>query len=383
MTRRGYLRLLAAALAAAAMLVAVSAGPPVWAQSGNEAVVSRNFPPSMAQSTEAFWTSERMANATPMPMPAPRAVSMQSQPTVTMPQGPALVASSGLPGDARWEESFPQPATLQEPLWGAYPWSYTRYRLFPPRNDLLMYKTFPYRTVGKLFFTIPGQGNYVCSASVVNSENNSVVWTAGHCVYSEGIGFHTNFLFSPGRWIGSNPYGTWTVKTAFTLGGWQAGLLEYDHGALVMNLGGIAPPRKIGDIVGWLGFAANTYRQQHWHLHGYPAGPRDLATTPPGAQFNGENHEICAAAWAADDLPTGGVNDPPTIGVGCDKTGGTSGGPWLIDFSGVGGATNLLNGNNSYRYSGPNPPENLKLYSPYFGNGAVNLRNAAQVVIVP
>jgi hypothetical protein len=65
MTRRGYLRLLAAALAAAAMLVAVSAGPPVWAQSGNEAVVSRNFPPSMAQSTEAFWTSERMANALP------------------------------------------------------------------------------------------------------------------------------------------------------------------------------------------------------------------------------------------------------------------------------------------------------------------------------
>ncbi len=169
MTRRGYLRLLAAALAATAMLVAVPAGPPVWAQSGNEAVISRNFPPSMAQSTAAFWTNERMANATPMPMPAPRAVSMRSQPTVTMRQGPAVVASSGLPGDARWEESFPQPATLQEPLWGTYP----------------------------------------------------------------------NFLFSPGRWIGTNPYGTWTVNTAFTLGGWQSGLLE-DRS------------RRAGDEPGWI-----------------------------------------------------------------------------------------------------------------------------------
>ena len=84
MTRRAYLRLLAAALAAVAMLVAVPAGPPAWAQSSNETVISQNFPPSMAQSTAAFWTYERMANATPMPMPAPRAASMQSPATVTM-----------------------------------------------------------------------------------------------------------------------------------------------------------------------------------------------------------------------------------------------------------------------------------------------------------
>jgi hypothetical protein len=39
-----------------------------------------------------------------------------------------------------------------------------------------------------------------------------------------------------------------------------------------------------------------------------------------------------------------------------------------------------VNGNISYRYGGPNPPENLKLFGPYFTTGAVNLRNAAQAV---
>jgi hypothetical protein len=73
----------------------------------------------------------------------------------------------------------------------------------------------------------------------------------------------------------------------------------------------------------------------------------------------------------------------PTIGVGCDKIGGTSGGPWVIVLSSFGGATNFLNGNNSYRYTGPNPPANLRLYSPYFTTGAVNLRDAAQAIVVP
>jgi V8-like Glu-specific endopeptidase len=210
------------------------------------------------------------------------------------------------------------------------------------------------------------------------------VWTAGHCVATPGVGFHTNFSFAPARRLANNPFGLWTPKAAdgvWTVAGWlNSGLFNYDHGALVMKPNsGI----KIGNRVGFLGFAANVSRLQHWHLHGYPQAARNLAQTPPGAQFDGVHHEICAAAWATDDQP-GTADDPPTIGVGCDQTGGTSGGPWVIDLSSVSGsATNLLNGNNSYRYDGPNPPENLKLFSPYFSQGAINLRNSAQTVPVP
>lgn len=35
------------------------------------------------------------------------------------------------------------------------------------------------RRSGKVFFTKPGEGNFVCSASVVNSEGLDTVWTAG------------------------------------------------------------------------------------------------------------------------------------------------------------------------------------------------------------
>ena len=64
-------------------------------------------------------------------------------------------------------------------------------------------------------------------------------------------------------------------------------------------------------------------------------------------------------------------------------TGGASGGGWIVDLSAFPGETNFLNGSHSYSYSGPNPPENLKEYGPYFGTPAIRLRNAAQSVAVP
>ena len=87
-----------------------------------------------------------------------------------------------------------------------------------------------------------------------------------------------------------------------------------------------------------------------------------------------------APRHGTDDQPTGNAAvDPATIGVGCDQTGGTSGGPWLVNFSGFAGLTNLVNGNNSYKYN--NLP--LNLYGPYFTTGASNVRDAAQSVFVP
>lgn len=56
---------------------------------------------------------------------------------------------------------------------------------------------------------------------------------------------------------------------------------------------------------------------------------------------------------------------PDPIGIGCDMTGGCSGGPWIWQF----GVGNYLNGDNSYRRSGK-PQE---LYSPYFGKYAKSL----------
>jgi hypothetical protein len=57
------------------------------------------------------------------------------------------------------------------------------------------------------------------------------------------------------------------------------------------------------------------------------------------------------------------------MGIGCDLTGGSSGGPWITKFSGASGSANYLNGHNSYRYTS-HPQE---MFSPYFGSQAQSL----------
>jgi hypothetical protein len=246
----------------------------------------------------------------------------------------------------------------------------------------LLYKEFPHNLIGRLFGTIPGVGDYVCSGASINSTNKSVVWTTGHCLYTPGIGYHTNVLFAPARHVGVNPYGTWPGISAVVASGWvDSGLREYDFGALIVGLG--ANNLTIGDTIGGLGFLVNVPRQQQWQILGYPSAPRNPLTTPPGAQFDGEHQEICTTSWAADDQPSGNASHPMTMGVGCDQTDGVSGAPYLVNFSGVPGETNYVNGQAAYRYSGPNPPENLKLFSPYFGDAALNVFNAAQAIPVP
>lgn len=380
----GALHLWALLLASALILAAA----PVAAAEMDDAVWEEA--PGDREDAEAFWTEERLREAQPMPMPdvAPAEASATLQTKDRRDSG-IVLAPALQPGETLIPLGLDDPATeaTLAPKWGTAPWVYSRYRLFP--DNVATYTTYPYSTAGKLFFQIPGVGTFVCSASVVTAQNRSTVWTAGHCVYSPPpgtggyVGFHRNFLFIPSRRAGANPVGFWTHRVAATTVGWQFGLLEYDHGVLVMNRGGLSN-LHVGTVTGSLGFLTGAKAFQHFHVIGYPQGPRDLATTQPGLQFNGEFQEICTAAWAASDLPTGGPGDPPTLGIGCDQTGGSSGGPWIINFSGfLNAQNNLLNGNVSYRYTGPNPPANLRLFGPYFGAAAANLWGFAQGFPVP
>ena len=75
---------------------------------------------------------------------------------------------------------------------------------------------------GKVFFTDSGV-NYVCSGTALTSGNESVVWTAGHCV-NEGPGaYYTNWAFVPAYKDGARPYGTWAARTLLTTSSWRTG----------------------------------------------------------------------------------------------------------------------------------------------------------------
>jgi len=230
----------------------------------------------------------------------------------------------------------------------------------PPFNQhevLTPYTTYPFATIGKLFFN-QGNGRYVASAAAIGKNG---VWTAGHCVHSgngQPSGWSSNLVFVPGYKDGQAPFGQFTMRqlwcrTSWYLHGNPGGLFEDMGGAIMNPLNG----RTLAQVVGWLGFAWNFPRNQVWTSLGFPAAP----------PFNGQRMFQDTAPYANDGSVPG---SPPPEGIGCSMTGGCSGGPWVMGL----GSTNYVNGHNSYRPS--NQP--LEIYAPYFGDNAHSLM---QVVV--
>src|SRR5207247_1246084 len=80
----------------------------------------------------------------------------------------------------------------------------------------------PARVHGKVIFCDPSEGAcndpnhnpWVCSGTVINTTNRSVVITAGHCVYNnETKTWMQNWSFYPGYKRGKHPrYGVWPSR---------------------------------------------------------------------------------------------------------------------------------------------------------------------------
>ena len=98
----------------------------------------------------------------------------------------------------------------------------------------------PYRSHGKVFLTVVGgsaPGDYVCSGTAIASNNRSVVWSAGHCVFdTEGGGYATNWIFAPGYKNGATPFGKWVATKLSSTKEWRDnGNLSYDLGAAIVE----------------------------------------------------------------------------------------------------------------------------------------------------
>jgi hypothetical protein len=176
------------------------------------------------------------------------------------------------------------------------------------------YTSTPASTNGKVFFSDNG-ANYVCSGTAVLSGNRSTVWTAGHCVHDGGNNFHTNWTFVPAAVVSTN--------------------------------GGSA----LTDVVGGRNIAFNTPRAQQYAAHGYPAA----------RPFDGQRLWVCNSPLIYNDTSA----SPPTMGIDCDMTGGSSGGGWI-----AGGSVVSVN---SYGYRTlPNV-----MFGPYQGSVAQSLYTQA------
>jgi V8-like Glu-specific endopeptidase len=215
------------------------------------------------------------------------------------------------------------------------------------------------RTYGKVFFTNTQNGlNYVCSATVVNSEGRDTVWTAGHCVHGgSGGAWHANWTFVPAYNAGSAPYGYWSSNQLWTRSAWiSSSDFTQDMGVAILNTNG---GWHIVDRVGGQGIAWNYSKDYYAYDFGYPQA----------APFNGSRLIACAGT-TAPEWSFFGIS-ANTIKLSCDMTGGSSGGAWLRWFDGNWG---YINGLNSYKYN--NDPNTM--YSPYFGDAASSLYNAVR-----
>jgi len=170
---------------------------------------------------------------------------------------------------------------------------------------------------GKVFFS-DGGSNYVCSGTAVSSVNQSVVWTAGHCVNEGAGGFYTNFMFVPAYRDGTAPYGKFAASTLLTTSAWQASReWGVDLGAAVV---GPVAGQTLAQTVDERVLAFNSARVQGYKLYGYPAAKK----------FSGQRLRVCNTSWLMNDSAL-----PPTMGVGCDMTGGSSGGGWVTSSGAV------------------------------------------------
>ena len=220
---------------------------------------------------------------------------------------------------------------------------------------------FPYSgatlTNGKVFFS-DGPYNYVCSGTALTSDNESVVWTAGHCVHEQGPGpehFYSNWMFAPAYRNGDSPtYGRFAAQKLFTTDDWaQAGDFGDDLGAAYVGPDGSGTTLtdRVGGRILATGDAAPLRR---YNSFGYPAE----------GSFNGQTLWMCDATANRRDTSV----SPATIGMPCNLTGGSSGGGWVSPADG------MVYSVNSYSY------RSLKnvMFGPYQGVDAFALYTAAE-----
>jgi len=345
-----------------------------------------------SQAAAAYWTPEKMAQAVPkLPTVSTPAKGSTSHAAKPAPSGgnrgggentahlPVITGGGGTATIAPMVSAgSPQPE-----MTGTYPSPFSRWEWFGN------YLRFPISAAGvKVFFTQSPCNfsgcNFVCSGSVVRP---GVVDTAGHCANSGGQGdaqfgvppqvFSSNVAICP-SWdvTGCNFVGAWGIQSEVVDGGWfQFGDFDDDYGSFVANTSGGNCNCQIQQATGFLGFCWGSAcpRDQHWMAFGYPQA----------SPFTGNKLQANAGEWFRDVCGGGteGCGYPPSVSQGNDLTGGSSGGPWIVnfgcEFNPHGDANcnqgNFVNGHNDWKFNS----QPLAMQSPYYDQFWANVTNTA------
>ncbi len=283
-----------------------------------------------ARDPGGHWTAAALFEAALLPLPEPAAglealtTNIEAQGTDAIPEvtenGAYAVESAEVApdlADMLFEDAKPLPTgDVQVEAVGTGGDAYfSSSRLVP--TDARLH--FPYRVNGKLYFQKPNGQNFICSGTVIKPR---LVLTAGHCVHkgSGGSGgFYAKFLFVPAYHQGQAPYQAWNYTYVVTTGSWSTSngsvpnaadfaILEAEDRKFGSDV------KKIGEVVGWVGYRTGALTPNHTKKVGYP-----------GNHDGGEiMHQVDSASYQNAQANT--------VLYGSDMRGGSSGGGWFENF---------------------------------------------------
>lgn len=234
--------------------------------------------------------------------------------------------------------------------------------------------TAPYRQVGKLTFTTQS-GNAFCSASVIR---RGIIVTAAHCYQDFGSNTaFTNFQFRPGHYGATGattaqlqPYGVWSPFRTARAATWASGTdrgcgSARENDLALMAIRKDSQGRFIGDRTGWFGYG--------WNNYSFVTSPKTgnlltAAVSTLGYPALMDSGRIMQRADGPTYTTTLCSSPTKQLWQGSNFTGGSSGGPWVVNFSQVdpvlsGGAVpgtdsiRAIIGVTSWGSSDPNAPK--------------------------
>jgi hypothetical protein len=224
-----------------------------------------------------------------------------------------------------------------------------------------------------VLFTLGGV-NYICSASVVDDASDpsySVIVTAAHCAYDEVDDlFATNWVYypsfdtSPTYACAQATYGCWPARALVVHHGFadQEGFngiaVQYDWAFAVVPAGGNGTPLQVDSFGAYAVDTTTTSGPNPGWAFGYPAA----------GKYNGLDLTYCKGSIGTDPF-----NNNLNWKIGCDMTGGSSGGPWLKDTNNPGTSAGSVFSVNSYTYSGVKA-----MHGPKFNANTTASYNAAK-----
>ncbi|HEX7036794.1 MAG TPA: trypsin-like serine protease [Pseudomonadales bacterium] len=216
---------------------------------------------------------------------------------------------------------------------------------------------FPYRASGKLFFKVGTETN-VCTASLIR---RGIIVTAAHCVAPFGRGFfYKNFRFVPGYKNGHAPFGVWWGTRAAVLNSWRNGTDRCSDAGVVCT-----------NDVAVIRLAAKNGKFAGQHTGFYSYGVNGFGFVAGTTHVTQIGYPVCLDNGnLMERNDSQGFVHWPSSGntiIGSLMCGGSSGGPWLLNFgrrpkltgtsNGTAFAANTVIGVTSWGYVGGGPKQ--------------------------